>query len=92
MGFFFSDKPKRVTKEEFKEIRSRLYGKLDERERDEVEKLFRSDLEESGIEEGISQAEFDAGMLWLKNNKSKHVLEDSDIDLVEAYFKEHLKD
>lgn len=92
MGFFSSNIPKRVTPLEFKEIMSNLYGKLEKDERMEVEKLFRADLLETGIEAGISQSEFDTAMLWLEQNKRKHVLEDNDIELIKHYFSEHLKD
>lgn len=91
MGFFNSA-PKKVTPQEFKEIMSNLYGKLEKEERVEVEKLFRSDLSEAGIEAGISQAEFDAAILWLEQNKKKHVLEDGDIEHIKKYFNQHLKD
>ncbi|MCA9358240.1 hypothetical protein KC902_03190 [Candidatus Kaiserbacteria bacterium] len=92
MGLFGNDLPKRVTEVEFKEIMSRLYGKLDENERVEVEKLFRADLYESGREAGITQEEFGAGITWLKNNPRKHILEETDIELITKYFEEHLKD
>lgn len=92
MGLFSSNLPKRVTVQEYKEIMQRLYGKLDEDERIEVEKLFRADLNEVGLEAGISLAEFDAAILWLEENKKKHVLEDDDIELIKKYFGEHLKD
>lgn len=92
MGLFGNDVPKRVTGEEMKEIMSNLYGKLDEDERLEVEKLFRADLNEPGIESGITQAEFDAAMSWLEQNPRKHVLEADDIELIKKYFSEHLKD
>lgn len=92
MGLFTTPKPKRITQEEFKDTMSRLYGKLDEDERNEVEKLFRADLHESGVESGISESEFTAAIHWLNENKSKHVLEDNDIALVIQYFEEHLKD
>ena len=91
MGFF-SSAPKRVTKEEMKEIMSNLYGKLEENERVEIEKIFRADLYETGVESGISQNEYDAEMKWLEENKSKHVLEEQDITLVKKYFAEHLAD
>ncbi len=91
MGFF-SSTPKKVTPLEFKEIMSNLYGKLDKDERMEVEKLFRADLQETGIEAGISQSEFDTAIKWLEENKRKHVLEDDDIELIKKYFAEHLKD
>jgi hypothetical protein len=91
MGFF-SSAPKRVTKDEFEEIMQRLYGKLEENERVEVEKLFRADLHETGLEAGITKVEFDAAMSWLSENRSKHVLEESDIELIKEYFAEHLAD
>ena len=89
---FGPKKPKRITKDEFDRTMSRLYGKLDEKERIEVEKLFRADLHESGMEEGITEPEFTAAIHWLNENKSKHVLEDDDIKLIIEYFEEHLKD
>ncbi len=92
MGLFGPNLPKRVTTEEYKRIMQNLYGKLDAHERSEVEQLFRADLDEDNEESGISQNEFDAAMDWLKANKSKHVLEDSDISLIEKYFTEHLRD
>lgn len=92
MGLFSSNVPKRVTKEEMKKIMLNLYGKLEEDERVEVEKLFRADLLESGIEAGVTQVEFDAAMAWLEGNKRKHVLEDDDIELIKKYFAEHLQD
>lgn len=92
MGFFGPDVPKRVTHEEYKKAMLNLYGKLEAVERTEVEQLFRADLNEEGIESGISQDEFDAAIGWLKNNMKKHVLEASDIALIEKYFSEHLRD
>lgn len=92
MGFFGPTPPKRVTSEELKEIMQTIYGKLDEAERVEVKKLFRADLSETGIEAGISQAEFTAAIDWLRSNMRKHVLEEDDILLLEKYFSEHLKD
>jgi len=92
MGLFSANKPKRITREEFKEVMTRLYGKFDENERIEVEKLFRADLGEPGMESGITQPEFDAAIQWLNENKSKHVLEENDVALLQEYFTEHLKD
>ena len=92
MGIFDPAKPKRVSQDEFKIIMEGLYGKLEEAERIEVEKLFRADLYEPGIEEGISQPEFESAIAWLKENRSKHVLEESDIAVIERYFTEHLQD
>ena len=55
---FGISKPKRVTKEEWKRIRSQLYGKLDKFERNELEKFFRADLFEEGSQSGITRPEF----------------------------------
>jgi len=90
--FFGPSKPKRVTKEEWDKIRVNLYGELDERERVELEKFFRADLSEPGIESGISRAEFDAGMGWLRANMGKHEFEEDDLIEIEKNFSEHLKD
>ncbi len=91
MGFF-TTAPKKVTRKEMKLIINNLYGKLDFKERIEVEKLFRADLYEEGVESGISQVEFDFAIKWLEDNKSKHVLENDDIRLIKKYFKKHLAD
>jgi hypothetical protein len=91
MGFF-SSTPKRISKEEWEKIRLSLYGKLDEKERIELEKFFRADLSEKGLEDGISRAEFEVGMNWLKANQKKHLFEESDIEQIAKYFEEHLRD
>lgn len=91
MGLF-GDKPKRVTATEMREIMQNLYGKLDEDERIEVEKLFRADMYEPGLEEGVTKIEFNAAIAWLRANPRKHVLEESDITLIEKYFGKHLGD
>ena len=92
MGLFGPPSQKRITKKEYDEVSSRLYGKLEKNEREEVEKLFRADLHEPGIEAGISQVEFDSALDWLRNNQNKHRLEEDDIALLETYFSEHLQD
>lgn len=90
--FFGPSKPKRITKEEWDKIRLNLYSKLDEREKIELEKFFRADLSEPGIESGISRAEFESGMAWLRSNMSKHEFEEEDLVQIEKYFGEHLRD
>jgi len=92
MGLFGPSLPKRVTTEEFKEIMNNLYGKLDENERADVEMLFRADLMESGAESGITQTEFNSAIKWLEDNKSKHVLESNDLEIIKKYFSQHLQD
>lgn len=83
---------KKVTEEEMKRIMTNIYGKLDQAERNEVEKLFAPHLHEAGLEAGISKEEYEQTIAWLKANKNKHVLEDSDIAYIEKYFVEHLQD
>ena len=92
MGLFSPSAPKRITNEEWEEIRSNLYGKLDEKERVELEKFFRADMSEVGIESGISRAEYEAGMAWLRANVGKHEFEENDLVEIEKYFEKHLKD
>ena len=89
---FGLSKPKRVTKEEWKKIRVNLYGKLDKRERNELEKFFRADLFEEGSQSGITRAEFESGMAWLRDNMSKHDFESWDLEEIEKAFEVHLKD
>lgn len=92
MGLFSANTPKRVTKEEWEEILRSVYGKLEEEERVELEKFFRADLFEEGLEYGITKAEFEAGMNWLRNNAGKHEFEEDDLKTIEKYFAEHLAD
>ena len=92
MGLFGPSLPKRVTREEYQRIKNRLYGELDESERGQVDMLFRADLEESGVESGITETEFQAGIQWLEENQNKHVLESNDIEVLKKYFAEHLRD
>ncbi len=89
---FFETPKKKVTKTEWEEIRLRLYRKLDEHDRDDVETLFRADLHEEGVEAGISRPEYESAIAWLKQNTNKHHLEVDDIAFIEGLFAEHLKD
>ena len=92
MGLFGPSRPKRVTAQEFKRIKSALYRKLDQKEWADVEQLFNGDLNEEGRYAGIDRAEAQRGLAWLRENKKKHHLEDGDIDLLEAELEKHLKD
>lgn len=91
MGLFGSNK-KRITEREFTELRSNLYNKLDMYELADLEQTFIGALHERGREAGITQEEFDQGMSWLRKNTKKHHLEESDIELIEEYAREFLKD
>jgi hypothetical protein len=88
----FGSPKKRITEMEMDEIRKSLH-QLDERERRDLAMIFNSSLNDKSERiKGISREEYDLGIGWLKDNKSKHSLEDNDIEKVEKYFEEHLKD
>lgn len=88
---FWSPGPKKVSQREMEDVQKKLHD-LDDRERADVEKLFRGDLYELGKEKGIDANEAKAGIDWLRENPEKHSLEDDDIDKVERHFGRHLKD
>jgi hypothetical protein len=93
MGLFGPNRGKRVTDREYRRIMSALYGKLDRKERADIEQLFALSMEEEHVrEEGISRAEYERAMTWLRENPKKHHLEDSDIKHVAQYFEKHLRD
>lgn len=91
MGFFGPDK-KKITETEFKDLRRDLYNKLDMMEIADLEQTFVGQLHEPGREKGITREEFDQGIEWLRDNPKKHHLEPGDIDLIEKYAAEYLKD
>jgi len=91
MGIFGPNK-KKITEREFKELRSKLYNKLDMYELADVEQTFVGQLHEPGREKGIDKEEFEQGVKWLRRNLKKHHLESGDIDLLEKYATEFLKD
>jgi hypothetical protein len=77
-----SSKP-RVTEKEFKKVRGDLmYKGLNRRERDRVEEIFSGDMYEkttSSQPKGIDKDEIEARIKWMKENKSKHGLSDTEI-------------
>ena len=88
----FGQPKKRVTEREFEEIRHTLQHELDQREWTQVEMLFHGALHEHGLQKGIDKAEFKAGLTWLKENKNRHSLSDSELTALEEAFAEHLRD
>jgi hypothetical protein len=93
MGFFGPSLPKRVTDQEMKRIMSALWGKLDRKERADVEQLFHLALNEnSRLEKGITREEYERGISWFRENMEKHHLEESDIAYVEEQFEKYLDD
>ena len=92
MGFFFNTKPK-VTKEEFKKVRNSLYlSGFTHKELDQVEEIFRADLDESqNYDRGISNEEVDKGIRWMKENLNIHHISAHKIDILEKTLKKKIK-
>ena len=92
MGFFDTTKQK-VTKEEFQKVRNYLYSMgFTHKELEEVEGIFRSDLDESAsYERGISMEEIDKGISWMRANINTHHIPAQKIDILEKALKEKLK-
>ncbi len=84
MSIFGSTK-KRVSKLEFKQVRVLLHRKgFSSREINEVAMIFRADLNESSeYERGIDKKEIENAVKWMSKNKSKHILSDKQIGVVE---------
>lgn len=76
---------KKVSKLEFKQVRILLHRKgFSSREINEVAMIFRADLnEQSEYERGIDRKEIENAVKWMRKNKSKHILSDRQIDIVE---------
>ena len=91
MSFFGSTK-KKVSKLEFKQVRTILHHKgFSGREIDQVEMIFRADLNESSqYEQGIDAKEIEKGVKWMKKNKSSHGLSSNRIDTIESALKSKL--
>ena len=73
---FFGAKPKpRITKEEFKKVRENLYYKykFSKKELDEVEEIFRADMnEEKDLDKGIDAAEVVRGIQYMRDHMQVH--------------------
>lgn len=84
MGFFDTAKPK-ISKREFLEARSTLSSKgFNERELNEVQKIFRADLDDvRESERGIDTKEFSAAMDWLRAHLREHALSSHKLDILE---------
>jgi hypothetical protein len=91
MGLFGSTK-KKVSKLEFKQVRTLLHQKgFSSREIDEVEMIFRADLNEpSQYESGIDAKEIERGIKWMRANKRSHFISEGKIDILEDVLKAKL--
>lgn len=88
---FDSPKP-RVSKDEFKKVRSLLMSKgFNPHDITEAEEVFRADLDSDGTSgSGISGKEIDAGITWLKQNIGKHRLSEQKVDILESILRSKL--
>ena len=91
MGFFWNTKPKVITNE-FKKVRNHLWAKgFTRRELDEIEQIFRADLDESqSTEQGISKEEIEKGIQWMKQHVNVHKIPEYKIAILEQALKEKL--
>jgi len=89
MGFFGgSDK---ITHHEFKRALFHLKEKgFSESQIEQVESVFRGDLDEEGSGSGISKDELKNGVEWLKEHPDNHHLDSHQIETVEQILKKYL--
>jgi hypothetical protein len=93
MGLFFNDTKPRVTKEEFKKVRSILYTLgFTTKELDKVEEIFRGDMDEDReMDKGIDEAELKKGIEWMRAHIKEHFISERKIDLLEKEMMERIK-
>jgi len=86
MGIFFDDPKPRVSPLEWKKIRNNLYSiyHFTTKELDEVEEIFRGDMnEEREKEKGIDADELIKGIEYMKTHMSLHRISQQKIDALE---------
>lgn len=91
MSIFGSSK-KIVSENEFDDLQSELRSKgFSSHEREEVEKIFRGDLHESGTYEwGIDAEEIEKALTWMRENIRNHRIPLKKIDILEEAIKAKL--
>ncbi|OGZ97092.1 MAG: hypothetical protein A3I44_01040 [Candidatus Sungbacteria bacterium RIFCSPLOWO2_02_FULL_51_17] len=92
MGFLFPSH--QVTPEEYKKVRSELSQQgMSTRKLDELDKLYRGDMDSSSrasSDRGIQPQELEDSIKWLHENKSKHLFDSRDIDMIHETMKKRL--
>ena len=86
MGLFFNTTKPRVTKEEWKKVRGNLYSlhHFTTRELDQVEEIFRGDLDEvNEIDKGIDANELVKGLQFMRDHMSVHHISKEKINALE---------
>ncbi len=91
MGFFTDTKPM-VTKIEFEKVRTYLYSMgFTHKELDQVEEIFRSNLEKEQIYgQGITSEDIDKGIAWMRAHVDVHHIPSSQIDILEKELRSKL--
>lgn len=80
---FFAHK-KVISETKFKRVREILRAKgMSELHRNDLQGVFLGDLYEPGTAKGIDKKEFEERIKWMRENKSKHRLSDTEIDTAE---------
>lgn len=91
MGFFDSGPSKKVSGQEFDDIRKNLANHgFNERERDKVKEIFRGDMDEDGSYKGIDSQEAAKTLKWMEENKNVHGLSQQKIDILKEQINKHL--
>jgi len=89
MGFFGSNK--RVDHKEFKKALWKLHEHgFSHLQIEEVENIFRGDLDESGASAGLSPEELSKGIHWLKEHRENHHLSGEQIVKLEEVLGHYL--
>ena len=81
----------RISRKEFRKVLFKLREKgFSNHERDEVENVFRGDLNESGSSSGISKEEMEKGLSYLRHHPENHHLSADEIGKLEEALRHYL--
>lgn len=85
MGIFFKDSKPHVSKEEFKKVRNKLYGKgWSHKELELIESFFATSINEGRVEDkGIDSLEITEGIKALRENENVYHLSDKKLSELE---------
>ena len=86
MGLFFDSPRPRVTPYELKLVKGILRSKYNftEREANQVEEVFRGDIDEQKyLEKGIDTTELVKGIEWMRSHLNVHHISPKKIDILE---------
>jgi hypothetical protein len=85
---------KRVSEKEYRKAKGELYTEgMSKFHRAKVDEIFSPEFNERGTDahpRGLEATEIEARLKWMRENKSKHGLSDSEITKIEDALKKHL--